>query len=122
MTGTTATTFSPNQTVTREMFATILYRLANSPEVTTSSSFEDVKNSSAYYYPAISWASEKGITSGMSATHFGVGQAITLKDAATLLENYKKGGDLSNYLNASTSSAPATRGQIATLLMSYCIQ
>ena len=122
MTGTTASTFSPDETMTREMFATILYRLANSPQVSTHSSFEDVEKSSAYYYPAISWASQEGITSGISATRFGVGQAITLKDAATLLENYKKGGDLSQYLNASTPSAPATRGQIAALLMSYCAQ
>lgn len=120
MGGTSSTTFSPSAPVTREMFATILYRLAGSP-TTTSNSFTDVKNDSAYYYKAVSRANQSGITKGIGSNTFGVGQSITLQDALTMLERYGKGGNLSQIENvSSTSTSPATRAQIAALLMQYC--
>lgn len=121
MNGTSATTFSPSAPVTREMFATILYRLAGSPAATTSHSFTDVKNDSAYYYKAVSWANQLGITKGIGSNTFGVGQSITIQDAVTMLERYGKGGNLNQIENvSSTSTSPATRAQIAALLMQYC--
>lgn len=121
MNGTSATTFSPSAPITREMFATILYRLAGSPAATTSHSFTDVKNDSAYYYKAVSWANQLGITKGIGSNTFGIGQSITIQDAVTMLERYGKGGSLSQIENvSSTSTSPATRAQIAALLMQYC--
>ena len=121
MDGTSSTTFSPSAPITREMFATILYRLAGSPSTTASTSFIDVKNESAYYYQAISWANQLDITKGMSSNTFGIGQSITVQDAVAMLQRYGKGGDLSQVKNvSSTSTAPATRAQIAALLMQYC--
>ncbi len=121
MDGTSSSTFSPSAPITREMFATILYRLAGSPSTTASTSFTDVKNESAYYYQAISWANQSGITKGMSSNTFGIGQSITVQDAVAMLQRYGKGGDLSQVKNvSSTSTAPATRAQIAALLMQYC--
>lgn len=121
MGGTSSTTFSPSAPVTREMFATILYRLAGSPNVTTPTSFTDVKNESAYYYKSVSWANQSGITKGISSNAFGVGQSITVQDAVVMLERYGKGGDLTQVENvSSTSTSPATRAQIAALLMQYC--
>lgn len=120
MNGTSSTTFSPSAPVTREMFATILYRLAGSP-ATTSNSFTDVKNDSAYYYKAVSWANQSGITKGIGSNTFGIGQSITIQEAVTMLERYGKGGSLSQIENvSSTSTSPATRAQIAALLMQYC--
>lgn len=119
MSGTSETTFSPSATVTREMFATILYRLAGSPAVTSTNVFSDVK-SGAYYYNAVAWAAQSGITKGVSADAFGVGQSITVQNAITMLERYGKGGDLTNVANVPyTSNAPATRAQIAALFMAY---
>lgn len=121
MNGTSATTFSPEASVTREMFATILYRLAGSPNDSSTTTFTDVTNKSAYYYHAVAWANQSGITKGVSTATFGVGQSITVKDAITMLERFGKGGNLTQVENVPyTSTLPATRGQIAALLMQYC--
>ena len=68
--GTTATTFSPNATCTRAQAVTFLWRAAGSPEPKTSTMpFTDV-NASSYYYDAVLWAVENGITKGTSDTTF----------------------------------------------------
>lgn len=75
--GTTATTFSPSATVTRAQAVTFLWRAAGSPQPsTTVSPFSDVTDPSAYYYNAVLWAAEQGITTGVTATTFGVGSAV----------------------------------------------
>ena len=68
--GTSATTFSPNGICTRAQAVTFLWRAAGSPEPKTSTMpFTDVKAGS-YYYDAVLWAVEQGITAGTSATTF----------------------------------------------------
>ena len=62
-TGTTATTFSPNNTCTRAQIITFLYRAAGSPEPKGSGAFTDV-DASAYYAKAAQWAAEQGMASG----------------------------------------------------------
>lgn len=119
MTGTSSTTFSPSAFVTREMFVTMLYRLAGTPEPTTTNTFNDINNKELYYYNAVLWASQTGITKGIDTHTFGVGQTISVKDAITMLERYGEGNDLSSFANTSTSSDPATRAQIASLFMYY---
>ena len=77
-TGTSATTFSPEATVTRAQAMTFLWRAAGSPEpAATSSPFADVADQSAYYYKAVLWAAEQGITNGVSATSFGTDSPVT---------------------------------------------
>lgn len=120
MNGTSATTFSPSTLVTSEMFVTILYRLAGSPELTTTNTFSDVQDTSLYYYDAVLWAKHYGITKGLDLNTFGVGQTISIKDAITMLQRYGKGADLTQFADSSTSSDAATRAHIAALLMQYC--
>ena len=68
--GTTATTFSPNATCTRAQAVTFLWRTAGSPEPETRTMpFTDV-NAGSYYYDAVLWAVENGITKGTSDTTF----------------------------------------------------
>ena len=68
--GTTATTFSPNATCTRAQAVTFLWRATGSPEPKTSTMpFTDV-NAGSYYYDAVLWAVENGITKGTSDTTF----------------------------------------------------
>lgn len=68
--GISDTLFAPAKTCTRAQVVTFLWRAAGSPEPTkTENPFTDVK-SDAYYYKAVLWALEKGITSGTSATAF----------------------------------------------------
>ncbi|BBI36729.1 RCC1 domain-containing protein [Cohnella abietis] len=62
-TGTSATTFSPNQVSTTGEILTLLWKAQNSPEPTISNPFSDVRESN-YYYKAALWAYEKGLVSG----------------------------------------------------------
>ncbi len=76
-TGTSADTFSPDAAVTRAQAVTFLWRAAGSPEPTaTSSPFTDAADPSAYYYKAVLWAAEQGITNGVSATVFGTDRSV----------------------------------------------
>ena len=68
--GTTATTFSPNAFCTRAQTVTFLWRAAGCPvPVTKTNPFTDVKQQDYFYY-AVLWAVENGITTGTSATTF----------------------------------------------------
>ena len=68
--GTSADTFSPNDTCTRAQVVTFLWRAAGEPEPTkTDNPFTDVQEG-AYYYKAVLWAVENNITNGMSADRF----------------------------------------------------
>ncbi|MCD8192361.1 MAG: leucine-rich repeat protein [Oscillospiraceae bacterium] len=59
-TGTTSTTFSPDDTCTRGQIITFLWRAVGSPAPTGAGSFSDV-DASIYYADAAQWASEQGI-------------------------------------------------------------
>lgn len=61
--GTSATTFSPEQTCTVAQILTFLWRANGSPRVNTENPFIDV-NPSDYYYDAALWASQNGLVSG----------------------------------------------------------
>ncbi len=83
--GISDTEFGPGQTCTREQIVTFLWKAMGAPEPASSvNPFQDVK-SGKYYYKAVLWAVEKGITGGMDATHFGVGQPCTREQAMTFL-------------------------------------
>lgn len=62
-TGTTATTFSPDDTCTRAQILTFLWRAVGSPKASAENPFRDV-SASDYYYDAAIWASEKGMVTG----------------------------------------------------------
>ena len=70
-TGATETTFNPNGDCQRAQVVTFLWRAAGSPEPTKNENpFTDVKESD-FYYKAVLWAVEKGITNGLTADTFG---------------------------------------------------
>ena len=84
-TGTSATTFSPEAACTRGQIVTFLWRAAGSPEPQSSRNpFVDVP-SNQYYYKAVLWAVEKGITTGMDATHFSPDASCTRGQIVTFL-------------------------------------
>ena len=69
-TGTSATTFSPDMVCTRAQAVTFLWRQAGCPKPEGEGmAFRDVSKNS-YYYDAVCWAVEQGITTGTSATTF----------------------------------------------------
>ena len=94
--GMTATTFAPDETVTREQIATILYRYAKYDNANVSqkkslSSFSDGKKVSSWAKEAMEWAYASGLINGNSI------------NGTVLLD----------------PQGAATRAQIATILMRY---
>lgn len=89
MNGTTETTFSPNEYVTRAMFVTVLYRFAGSPTVTNTVPYTDVP-SNAYFYNAVRWGHAKGIVTGTSPTIFSPYQTVTREQSFTFLWRFAK--------------------------------
>lgn len=68
--GTGGGKFSPDSTVTRGQAVTFLWRASGQPKVSgTTNPFKDVKSGS-YYYDAVLWAVQQGITQGTSSTTF----------------------------------------------------
>ena len=69
-TGASETTFNPNGECMRAHVVTFLWRAAGSPEPSSNANpFVDVRETD-FYYKAVLWAVEKGITNGSDATHF----------------------------------------------------
>lgn len=85
--GTSTDTFSPDDTCTRGQMAAFLYRYADSPVVSDDNTFEDV-DAAAYYYDAVLWASQEGITNGTSATAFAPNDICTRAQIVTFLYRY----------------------------------
>ncbi len=84
-TGTSATTFNPNGICTRAQAVTFLWRAAGSPTVKSAvMPFTDVKAGS-YYYDAVLWAVENGITKGTSDTAFSPDATCTRAQIVTFL-------------------------------------
>ena len=84
-TGTTDTTFNPDGKCTRAHVVTFLWRAQGSPEpVTETNPFEDVSEG-AYFYKAVLWAAENGITTGKTDTTFEPYSACTRANAVTFL-------------------------------------
>ena len=114
MVGISQTTFSPNTPTTRAMLVTMLWRLEGEPEPEkTETAFNDVEAGS-WYEKAVLWATETGITLGVSDTTFSPNTALTRQQLATFLYRYAKhkgldvnagaDADLSGFTDASAIS------------------
>lgn len=107
MTGTSARTFAPDRPVTRAMLVTILWRLAGEPYGRVSP-FEDVLPGS-WYAQAVSWAYDKGIVTGVTATSFQPVTPVTREQLCAILCRYAaltgKNTAASASLNAFTDRA-----------------
>ena len=143
--GTSPTTFSPDATCTRGQVVTFLWRAKGCPEPTsTTNPFTDVPGNE-YYYKAVLWAVEQGITNGTSKTTFSPNDPCTRAHVVTFLwraESQPAAGsanpftdvpagqyytdavlwavskNITNGTSANTFSpdSPCTRGQIVTFL------
>ena len=84
-TGTSETKFSPDNTCTRGQIVTFLWRYEGSPAPeTTVNPFSDV-NEANYFYSAVLWAQENGITKGTSDTEFSPTKTCTRAQVVTFL-------------------------------------
>ena len=83
--GVTGTAFAPGRGCTRAQLVTFLWRANGSPEPSEKENpFTDVSPDS-YYYKAVLWAVEQGITSGVTKTAFAPDRVCTRAQAAVLL-------------------------------------
>jgi len=88
--GTSATTFSPNDNCTRAQVVTFLWRSAGQPKASGEDNpFTDV-SADSYYYDAVLWAVENGITGGTSATTFSPDAGCTRAQVVTFLYRFIK--------------------------------
>ncbi len=89
--GTTATRFSPNTTMTRAMFVTVLGRLAG-VDVSRykTSSFTDVplNKDTEWYAPYVQWAVDFGIAQGYGNGKFGPNDEITHQQMYVFIYRY----------------------------------
>jgi len=86
--GTSDTAFSPETPMTRAMFVTALYRAAGSPAVKAAAPFTDLK--ADWYKNAVVWAAEAGVVQGTGRLTFSPDDALTLEQAAVLMQRYLK--------------------------------
>ena len=115
MLGVSDTEFAPKETMTRAMFATVLYRMAGSPSVDgLSVSFKDVKESS-WAYNAIVWAYSEGVTKGVGSDMFAPEQSITREELVTMLHRYADTPEISGELSSTDSASVSDWAQAAVL-------
>ena len=87
-TGTDETTFSPEMTMSRAMFITVLGRLEEvDATLWTHSDLLDVP-ADAYYAPYVAWACASGIVNGVSETEFAPDAPVTREQMAKIIAFY----------------------------------
>ena len=94
LSGTGKTSFSPEDTMTRAMLVTVLWRMEGKPAA-AGSPFSDVKPD-AYFAEAAAWAAENKIAEGYGGGKFGPNDPVTRQQLAAILWRYAgyKGYDL----------------------------
>lgn len=109
--GTSNSTFAPNDSMTRAMLVTVLYRLEGKPAVTGTNGFPDVR-SGQWFTGAVTWASANKIVSGYDGGLFGTNDNITREQMAAILYRYAQykgydvtaAADLKDFTDASSVS------------------
>lgn len=84
--GMSPTEFRPNVEMNRAMLVTVLYRMSGET-AQGSSGFTDVADD-AWYGPAVAWAKENGIVTGITDTQFFPNRSVTREQMATILCRY----------------------------------
>lgn len=98
--GTSETTFSPTDTMTRSMFVTVLGRLAGvDVSKYTEPTFTDVA-AGQWYTPYVEWAAANGVVGGYGNGLFGINDKITVEQACLILQRYaeSKNGECNTQL------------------------
>ncbi len=97
--GLDATHFGPNATCTRGQIVTFLWRALGEPAPkSTANPFVDVKESD-YYYKAVLWAYENGVTTGTDETHFAPNAFCKREHAVAFLYRAAGNPEYSNKTN-----------------------
>ncbi len=96
--GTSATTYSPNNNITRAQLVIMLWKMAGKPSVEgLDCPFTDLAGLTANNKKAVTWAFNEGIVKGTSATTFGPKANCTRGQLVIMLYRYNKLFDLVPY-------------------------
>ena len=83
--------FGPNNNITREQLAVMLYRYASSPAVTGSvTGFNDAGQISSYAKNAMAWATTNGVMNGKGDGRLDPKGLATRAEVAQMMQNYFK--------------------------------
>lgn len=113
--GTSATTFSPNGTMTRGMFVTVLARMAGVKAADYSAAdngFTDV-SPDAYFAPFVTWAAKYGITGGTGEGTFSPNALITRQQMAVFFVKYFETMGVDYATGANITTQPGDLDQVA---------
>ncbi len=113
MSGYNATTFGPNDTLTRAMVVQVLYNKEGQPALNgLTHSFSDVP-ANQWFNNAVTWGSNRGVVSGFGGGVFKPEGAVAIEQVAVILRNYSGSpngnGDLSKVGNHSDWAADALK-------------
>ena len=115
--------YDPNAPMTRGALATVLYRLANTPEG-AESTFADVAEGK-YYSEAVAWAAKVGVVNGVSDNEFAPNDEITREQLAVMLVRYAAllgmdttadAADIEKFADATSAHGWATDG------LAWCVK
>ena len=87
MSGTSQTSFAPNEKITRAMMTVVLARMAGVETDNDTAAFTDTP-AGKWYTGAVAWAAENGIVSGIGNGRFAPNRAITRQDLSVMLQRY----------------------------------
>lgn len=104
--GTSATTFSPDVTMTRAMFVTVLARLDDADIDNSVTAFVDVPTGT-WYTGSVTWASENGIVSGIGNNRFDPDGEITREQMCVIMDRFI------DYYGEKTNQVHETEGSTA---------
>ena len=104
--GTSATTFSPDLTMTRAMFVTVLARVDDAEIDNSVSAFVDVPTDT-WYTGSVTWASENGIVSGIGDNRFDPDGEITREQMCVIMDRFI------DYYGEKTNQVHETEGSTA---------
>lgn len=122
----------PLDNVTRAQFATIIYRLADSPQIDYEAMFPDVPNNKYYSLP-VTWCAKNniitGYTAGDRAGYFGSSEddLIERQQVCTILYRYAKehmnvdASEQANYSDAHIIDADVV-SEYAKMAVSWCVE
>ena len=86
--GKTATTFAPNDSITRAEIVTMVYRYSGSPTVSGIPNFTDAASVGAWARDAIIWATSVGVVNGYTDGSFGPNKTALRSEMAAMLHRY----------------------------------
>ena len=103
-------TFRPNDPITRQQMAAILWRYAGSPAAEPGTDYADESAIASYAVTAVDWARDAGVISGRDGNRFDPSGRATRAQAAVILHRYLE------LTGANAEEAPEPSGEPRVLV------